>query len=379
MKKSTYGVSQNQGAKPTAAAALPYLPPQPRRYHPNIGLVGCGGISACHLKNYRDMGLNVVALCDLDLERAKTRAREYFPQAAIVADYRELVCLKGLEVVDVATHPAERVPIMEAALKAGRHVLSQKPFALDITTAQRLTDLAAKQGVKLAVNQNGRWAPHWSYLRQLIQKGTLGTLRSLDFTVSWDHAWVKTTPFNSIHHLVLYDFAVHWFDIASVFLDGRKAKSVFATVTAGTAQPFDPPALAAVIADYGDAQARWSFNGANAFAQCDRTLICGSEGTALSRGPTSSQQTVTYTTARGAASPPLEGSWFVNGFQGTMGELLCAIEQKREPSHSAANNLTTLELAFAALASAASGRPVAPGATRRLSGDLLRQCRPAAA
>jgi predicted dehydrogenase len=124
---------------------------------------------------------------------------------------------------------------------------------------------------------------------------------------------------------------------------------------------------------------RWNFNAANPFAQCDRTLICGSEGSALSSGPTSSEQTVTYTTARGTASPRLEGSWFVNGFQGTMGELLCAIEQKREPFNSAENNRATLELAFAALASATSGRSVAPGDCRRLSGELLAQCRPTTA
>ena len=63
---------------------------------------------------------------------------------------------------------------------------------------------------------------------------------------------------------------------------------------------------------------------------------------------------------------PLEGCWFESGFQGTIGELLCAIEEDREPSHSARNNLKSLELCFAALESANTGRAVTPGSVRRL-------------
>lgn len=56
-----------------------------------------------------------------------------------------------------------------------------------------------------------------------------------------------------------------------------------------------------------------------------------------------------------------------DGFRGTMGELLCAIEEGREPANSAANNLRTLELCFAALKSADTGRPQAPGRITRPS------------
>jgi predicted dehydrogenase len=376
MKKKSYGFSKVSTTKLIAAPALPYQPPRPRRYRPKIALIGCGGVSAVHLRNYRQMGLDVVMLCDVDRARAQQRAREFFPAAAITTDYREVLRRDEIEVVDVTTHPAARVPLMQAALKARKHVLSQKPFVLDLEEGKRLADLAERQGVRLAVNQNGRWAPHWSYLRQLVQRGTLGELATVDFTLAWDHSWIASTPFNTLRHLVLYDFAVHWFDIATVFLGGRRAKSVYATLTTSTGQPFAPPALAAVIADYGDAQVRWVFNAANRFEQCDRTMLCGSQGTALSQGVNFNDQYVTFTTARGTGSPKLEGTWFTNGFQGTMGELLLAIEENREPEHSARNNLATLELAFAALASAESGKPVTPGKVRRLTGALLQRCTP---
>lgn len=376
MKRTNYGLSDVRGGRTIPAPRLNYAPPRPRRYHPKIALIGCGGISAYHLRNYRALGLEVAMLCDLDQRRAEARAREFYPRSTVVTDYREVLTSKEIEVVDVAAHPAERIPILEAALKSGKHVLSQKPFVLDLSVGKRLARLAARNGVRLAVNQNGRWAPHWSYLTQLVRSGALGTLASIDFTVAWDHSWVKTTPFNTIHHLILYDFAIHWFDIATVFMGGRRAQSVYARVTAGPRQPFAPPALASVVADYGDAQVRWTFNAANRFQQGDRTMLCGSKATAVSAGPSLSEQTVTLTTARGTASPRLDGTWFQNGFQGAMGELLRAIEEDREPSHSAENNLASLELAFAAIASAESGRPVKPGAVRKLSGRLLAHCRP---
>jgi len=57
----------------------------------------------------------------------------------------------------------------------------------------------------------------------------------------------------------------------------------------------------------------------------------------------------------------VKGDWFSNGFEGTMGELLCAIEEGREPENNARANLKSLKLAFAAIASADSGKPEIPG------------------
>ncbi len=70
------------------------------------------------------------------------------------------------------------------------------------------------------------------------------------------------------------------------------------------------------------------------------------------------------TTKRGTTKIPLEGKWFPDGFRGTLGEFLRAIEEDREPSISGRNNLASLELCFAALASADTGRPVKPGAAK---------------
>jgi predicted dehydrogenase len=256
--------------------------------------------------------------------------------------------------------------LVESAIKARKHVLSQKPLALDLDLAEHLCDLADANGVKLAVNQNGRWAPHFAYAREAVRAGLLGDVGSIDFHLAFDHSWTVGTPFESIHHLLLFDFGIHWFDLAACLLQEKELTSVFATIERTSYQKARPPFLASVIIETENAQARMSFNGAVSFAQSDQTLIAGSLGTLHCSGPSLSDQTVVLTTGAGEASPTLAGTWFENGFQGTMGELLCAIEEKREPLNSARNNLRSLALCFAALHSANTHQPVRPGTIRKL-------------
>jgi len=365
-RSSGYGLAAVAAAGAVAAPALPYLPPRPHAYRPKIALIGCGGISEYHLRAYREMGLDVVALCDHDAARAEKRRAEFFPEAAVATNYHELLRREEIEVVDLALHPAQRVTVMEAALRAGKHVLSQKPFVLDLVEGERLANLAAEKKVKLAVNQNGRWAPHFSYIAAAIRSGAIGEVESIDCTLHWDHTWTAGTSFEEIRHLILFDFGIHWFDIAAHFTLGLRPERVTASVTRAAFQKMKPPLLAYVAIDYPGAQVRLAFNGHVQYGQEDRTVICGSRGTLRSFGPSLSEQKVELHTAGGRMSPVLDGTWFTSGFQGAMGELLCAIEENREPSHGARDNLGSLALCFAALASADTGRPQIPGEIRQI-------------
>ena len=117
------------------APRLDYKPPRPRAYDPGIGLIGCGGITESHLKAYRAAGWRVQALCDVNPEKARARRDAFYPGADVLTDYRELLRRDDVQVVDIATHPRERVGIIRDALEAGRHVLSQKPFVIGRVSA----------------------------------------------------------------------------------------------------------------------------------------------------------------------------------------------------------------------------------------------------
>jgi len=364
-----YGLSTEKSVGEINAPEIYYLPRRPKQYNPNIGLIGAGGISEYHLKNYKAFGLRVIAIADKILDMAKHRRDEFYPNADIYDDYKKILERDDIEVVDITTHPEDRITIVKEALRAKKHVLSQKPFVLDLNDGMALVDLAKKKGVKLAVNQNGRWAPHFSYMLEAVRTGLIGRPISVDFTLQWDQTWIKGNPsFENIHHMVLFDFAIHWFDIASAIMEGQKPTSVYATVIKYEGQVYTPPALASCIINYEQAQVRMAFNAHTCLGEEDVTTIVGTKGTLRSRGPgLNDQPLIQLFTEDGAVNIPLEGCWFENGFQGTMGELLCAIEENREPSNSAVNNLKSLELCFAALESANKNKIIVPGEANKVS------------
>ena len=335
-----------------------YRPPPLGADRPSVGLIGCGGISRSHLRAYREIGLDVAALCDLDPRLAERRRIEYYPEAAIYADVEQLLS-SGIEVVDVATRPAERVAIIEQAVAAGCHVLSQKPFATDLATARRLVAAADAQGVKLAVNQNGRWAPHWSYARRLIATGALGALRSvnLDFHWHWKPRHAGDLDERAAAGFLLLDYGIHLFDFVHCLVGDARPR-VVATVVSQERMldGGSVPGLASTIIDFGESQGTVSMNATAEGFFCHGTRIVAERGVISALRDTPRSQSVVVRTDTGDYSPRLEGSWMPDGFIGAMTELLAAIEEDREPEHGGRDKLATLDLTLQAIAAAGTAR-----------------------
>jgi predicted dehydrogenase len=356
-------MSKNYDLKSAEAAAIAapeyfYQPPAPKNPAPKIGLIGCGGITEHHLKAYQAAGWDVAAFFDPNPAAAESRAREFYPDARVCATAAELLDDPAIGVVDIATHPKVRAELIEMAAAAGKHILSQKPFAADLETGRRLVKLAADAGVKIAVNQNGRWAPYFSYIRQAVKSGLIGEVGSVHMVLNWDHTWTAGTPFEDIHHLMLYDFGIHWIDAARSFFPGVDATSVVATLAKFPDQPIRPPLLAGTVISFPHGMATLAFNGCSRFGARETCTVTGTQGTLHAVGDICGIQSVEIHTAGGVARKDLTGSWFPDGFRGCMGELLCAIEEDREPENSAADNLKSLAIVFAAMQSADTGMPV---------------------
>lgn len=113
----------------------------PRAYRPRIALVGrrnLGGASRClqagRFRCSRHRQSNTL--------KAEGRRDEYFPQAEATDDLARTLRRDDIDVVDITPHPAERRAMIETALKARKHVLSQKPSVLDLDAGRALCDLA---------------------------------------------------------------------------------------------------------------------------------------------------------------------------------------------------------------------------------------------
>jgi predicted dehydrogenase len=340
------------------APDLPYRPPIPRDRSAPIALVGAGGISAAHLDAYARYGLNVVAICSRDLERAQARRDAYFPGARVTDNFDSLLRDPNVRVLDLTAHPDVRLDLMRRALNADKHLLSQKPFVENLDEGRELVQLADRRGLKLAVNQNGRWAPHLAYIREAVRAGFVGEVTAVHVEIRWNHGWIAGTSFETMEDLILWDFGVHWFDFLTSVI-GDRARSVYAMAVRAAGQTARPPLLAQALVAFDAGQASLVFDGATRYGARDSTSVIGANGVAFSQGPDLGHQAVELYTEAGVARPLLTGSWFNDGFAGAMGELLCAIEDGREPLNSARGNLSSIKLCQAALRSVGAGAPVA--------------------
>ncbi len=247
-------------------------------------MIGCGGITEQHLAAYRNAGLDVVALCDLNRENAQKRREAFYPEATVFTDSSALLARPDIDVVDIALHVEPRAALIEAALEAGKHVLSQKPFVLDLSAGQRLADLAKAKNLKLAINQNGRWAPYVRWITLALRDGLIGDAQSLNIRINWDHTWVKGTAFESMQHLILYDFAVHWMDMTRLFFGEQKLASVYAKEALAPGQEIDVPMMASVLARFERGLAVLDFDGHSRFLAEESFSIRGTRGTIRANG-----------------------------------------------------------------------------------------------
>ena len=352
---------------PGEIAYKPIDPTSSRR----IGLIGCGWISEVHLEAYRKAGYDVAALCDRNPDKARARKEQFFPDATTYSDHADLIARDDIDVVDIVTHVDYRPDLVEETLRAGKHVLSQKPLVEDLDEGERLCDLADELRLVLAVNHNGRWAPHFAYLLSAAREGLLGTVSAADFAAYWPHdAIVKDMKFATMEDLILYDFGIHWFDLlATLFAEqGRAPVNVFAGVGSQPHQLISVPTQAQAVVDFDDAQASILFRGSSPIAELGSYRVTGSHAVLTHAGGYLGGDEVTVTTTDESQTVSLVGSWFPDGMHGAMSEVLCALDTDRPPRNSARSALAGLALCFAAIESTRIGTPVRPGTVRRLSG-----------
>lgn len=349
--------------------AVDYLPSDPVGFRPAIGMIGCGNISGMHLAAYRRAGYDVVALCDLDTKAADARRAEFYPQATVCTDYRELLARADVQVVDITVHVEDRPAIVRAAIDAGKHVLSQKPFVKDLGEGEELARRADEAGRVLAVNQNGRWAPHFAYLLQASAQGLIGEVVAADFAVHWPHDLVVSghPVFSVMEDLIIYDFAIHWFDvIAQLFRAQGPAVEVYAVKGTTPGQAIPVPTWAQISITFEKGAATLVLRGAAHRLEEGRYRVDGTEGVITHDGLSLGGETVRLVTDDIDQVTPLVGDWWDNGMHGAMAELLTAVHQRRTPSNAARSALPGLSLCFAALESARTGRPVDPRTITRI-------------
>jgi predicted dehydrogenase len=195
------------------------------------GVIGTGFIGPVHIEALRRLGVQVTALCDVP-DRVRAAAdRLDVPQA--FGDYRELLRSPDVDVVHITAPNRLHAEMSLAALKAGKHVVCEKPLAMNTRETAVIVKAARSAGTVFAVNYNVRFYPAMLQLRRAVAHGDLGEIIHVNgsYFQDWlfkdtDYNW-RLLPAEGGKLRAVADIGTHWMDTVS-FILGAKIESVFA-------------------------------------------------------------------------------------------------------------------------------------------------------
>jgi predicted dehydrogenase len=147
----------------------------------HVGVIGVEGRGAGNINDLASAGAEIVALCDVDENRAG-KMRERFPKAAFHADFRKLIDQKGLDAVLIATPDHTHALPTLTALRAGLHVYCEKPLTHTVTEARLVAETAARHKRVTQMGTQIHAGNNYRRVVELIQAGVIGPVKEV-------HVW----------------------------------------------------------------------------------------------------------------------------------------------------------------------------------------------
>ena len=329
----------------------------------NTAIIGCGGIASAHMDQFY-MGqkrVNVIACVD-PISEAAQRFAERYGIKRFYADFDELLdSEKDLHAVDICTPPQFHASHALKAASLGKHVITEKPFSLDLEEAKAAAAEADRQGVKLMVMQNYRWRPEYVQAKGMMDANHIG--QSTLITIASRHDWFAFGAGEyrkRMKRMSMFELSVHYIDLFR-FLTGSDAKTVFALTGRKSDSPYIGDTYSVITMQFANGcignlvtSAETIGEKANWGAE---TVIQGTNGTIwLNRD--SDYELKAYSRVFGGALPTSvlapEKGWF----GGPLEAFYDSIENGTEPPTSGKDNLKSLEIIISAYESAEQGKAV---------------------
>ncbi len=339
-----------------------------------VGLIGCGWVTENrHLRALEHLaGAEVVAVADIHPNRLK-RVADRFHIEHRYADFRVLLRDPTIEAVAVCVPTQFHVEVALAVLDAEKHLLIEKPLALCLDESDQLIERARQSPSKVMVGFNMRWHRLVLQAREMIQRGTLGPLKSIR-TVFTNRSRENEPEWRKRREMgggVLIEEAVHYFDLWR-FLLQSEVEEIFtmsrseqwddetATVTARMAN--------GVLAAGVSSQDTSDSNETEIYGQrgCLRVSCYRFDG--LEYFPSSSFPGDVRTRLRGvanflkelpqAALGMRQGGDYLDSFHAEWRHFIDSIQQDTPPACTLEDGRHALQVAIAAVESASRGKPV---------------------
>lgn len=331
-------------------------------------LIGCGFFARNHMQAWNGLaGVEIVAVCDIDVAKAKAMAAD-FGVSAFYTDAELMLRETKPHFADIATTSASHRQLVELA--AFHHVaaICQKPFADTLADAEAMVAACAHANVPLVVHENFRWQKPFMMMRQMIDSGQIGRPHFARFSFRHGYDNYKNQPYLAeIERFTIMDVGLHLFDLARHFMGDVEALS-------STTQRLNPKvrgedAFTALLKHQ---------NGSTSICDCSfqshRSPEPFPQTLAEIEGPLGSlilgaDYSLAFHSAAGlvqintAPEIPAWGAAPWHGIQDSVisfeSHVLDVLSGRAEPQPSGADNLKTLALALAAYESAATGKTIA--------------------
>jgi predicted dehydrogenase len=149
----------------------------------NVGVIGTGAIAWKHAQAYKNIGYRITACTDRTEEKGRKFAEAW--GAEYVTKPEQLSQRADVDFLDLSTFPGYRLAAVELGAKYGKHVLVQKPMAVDLETAAPMIAVARAAGIQLGVVSQHRFDDSTLFLKRALAAGRLGTILQADAYVKW--------------------------------------------------------------------------------------------------------------------------------------------------------------------------------------------------
>jgi len=197
-----------------------------------VGIAGTGFIGPAHLEALRRNNFKVIGLAEANPELTRQKAAELGIEKAY-PNYSDMIADPEISVVHLATPNRLHFPQAQAALKAGKHVICEKPLAMNSRESAELVKLASEKKLVNAINFSLRFYPISQHARSYVQSGEIGKVFSVhgSYLQDWllletDWNWRLEPELGGALRAVA-DIGSHWLDLTT-FITGLKICAVMA-------------------------------------------------------------------------------------------------------------------------------------------------------
>lgn len=209
-----------------------------------VGIVGLGWVAGAHIETFKGVnGAGVKAVCSRrDLNPVELKAR-FGLDLKVYGDLNDMIADPAVDIVDICTphpyHPDQAV----VAAEAGKHLIIEKPIAIDREGARRIRDAVAKNGVRTCVCFECRFSKHFTLIRSVLDQGLLGRIHYAE--VDYYHGvgpWYGQFAWNvkkEIGGSSMITAGCHAVDALLMFMDGQ-VDEVMSLTTRSAAEAFKP-------------------------------------------------------------------------------------------------------------------------------------------